>query len=81
MSKKANFKLEELRVESFLTQLEDDKKEKVKGGCYYTYYKSGCPVTRFCTESIVPPICCAELEEQQHPDIKSKPFYWIEKIS
>jgi hypothetical protein len=59
MSKKAKLKLEELKVESFLTRLEDEKKEKVKGGCYYTYYKSGCPVTLYCTESELPPICCA----------------------
>jgi hypothetical protein len=59
MAKKAKLKLEELSVQSFLTQLEDDQKEKIKGACYKTYYKSGCPLTLLCTESVVPPICCA----------------------
>ena len=58
MSKKTKFKLEELSVKSFLTRLEDDKKEKIKGACKWTYPQSGCPVTQLCTESLSPPICC-----------------------
>lgn len=60
MSKKTRFKLEDLRVESFLTKLEDDKKEKIKGGCYITHPRSGCVITYGCTVSDNPFACCAE---------------------
>jgi hypothetical protein len=59
MAKKANLKLEELRVESFLTQLEDEKKEKVKGGCGPTYPGS-CAVTYTCTNSLNMMVCCVD---------------------
>ena len=58
MAKKAKLKLEDLRVESFLTQLEDAKKEQVKGGCDYTNPKS-CAISIGCTESNNPILCCA----------------------
>jgi hypothetical protein len=58
MSKQTKFKLEELKVESFLTQLEDETKEQVKGGCYKTDPRSGCPLSLGCSESENPIACC-----------------------
>jgi hypothetical protein len=58
MSKQTKFKLEELKVESFLTRLEDEKKDKVKGGCEKTHVQSGCLPTYGCTVSDNPIACC-----------------------
>jgi hypothetical protein len=57
MAKKSKLKLEDLRVESFLTQLEDEKKDKVKGGCNYTNPRS-CHISVGCTGSADPIACC-----------------------
>jgi hypothetical protein len=59
MSKEAKFKLEELKVESFLTELDEKKEEQIKGGCYKTDPRSGCPVSLGCTVSDNPIACCA----------------------
>jgi hypothetical protein len=58
MAKKAKLKLEQLRVESFLTQLTTEKKELIKGGCYETDCRSGCPIIYSYTKSLNPIFCC-----------------------
>ena len=62
MAKKSKLKLQDLRVKSFLTQLEDDKKEQVKGGCDYTNPRS-CPLSLGCTNSDNPYMCCVHTPE------------------
>jgi hypothetical protein len=62
MSKKTKFKLEKLKVESFLTRLEDEKKGQVKGGCNYTNPVS-CPASVGCTNSDNPYMCCVHTPE------------------
>lgn len=43
MPKRTKLSLGDFKVQSFITELDDKKATEVKGGCYQTDYRSGCP--------------------------------------
>lgn len=52
MPQNQKFKLEDLKVQSFITELDKSNEQKVKGGCVDSHWVSGCqgtdPPSRCC---------------------------------
>ena len=64
MTQGGKLTLGDLKVQSFSTELDKKKESKIKGGCYQTHYKSGCPtdpsteVLKCCIQDTIEyPIC------------------------
>jgi hypothetical protein len=53
MSKKAKLKLENLEVQSFVTQLDEEKKKNVKGGTFPSVAMTWCGGPAICDDSFI----------------------------